>query len=116
MTEHHGHGIDALRTAIKEFSKLHKRKIRSWSRGERIIRQGDVSDEILFILDGELQVRTGGNAPDEGEPMGVRKDDLIGETAFLNRNQPRNANIYVFRWSFGAHWNRQTSSLTTRTS
>ncbi len=85
-----------LRTAILKFAEAHPNAVRDVARGNRVITQGAISDECYLIKNGTVSILVGHSSTREETQVALRfEGDLIGETAFLQRNVPRTASVEV---------------------
>lgn len=88
--------VAALRVAILSFGDSHPDAVRRFARGQRIISQGAVSDDCFLIKEGTIGILVRQSPSGVETQVALRfEGDLIGETAFLQRNAPRTASVEV---------------------
>jgi CRP-like cAMP-binding protein len=96
VTKPPGNAFESLRAAISSFGESHPAAIRRFSIGQRVINQNAISDECFLIKQGTVSILVKDSSSDSEKQVALRfEGDLIGETAFLQRNAPRTASVQV---------------------
>lgn len=70
--------------------------VRTFERGESIVRQGDVGDQLYIIVSGQVRIFTINEAGQELSLIIYRPGDFLGELSLLD-GQPRSANAEAMR-------------------
>lgn len=96
MDTQSGSDIDVLTKAIERFGEEHLDKYCHYSQGQRVINQGDTSTECFLITDGAVSILVREENSTVEKQVALRfVGDLIGEIAFLQKNNPRTASVEV---------------------
>jgi class 3 adenylate cyclase len=88
---------EALIKAIQDFGQEQTDKLCQLDSGVRFITEGEISKELFLIIDGEVSILV--RQPDGRTERQVAlrsSGEIVGETAFLQKNSPRTASVEVF--------------------
>lgn len=87
---------EALIKEVKRFVDKNPQSKCTFYQGQRIIKQGENSTECFLITQGAVRILVReGKSESEKEIISREPGDLIGEMAFLQRNQRRTASVEV---------------------